>query len=97
MNLMHPPSPGRLVSLVCHKGTVPGALCVFSGKLVSGCNTPGRCDLSESQKDVVCDWQPAQFGGRCDLGAETAVAPCLSASGCRTPASLPPGREGCKW
>ena len=31
----------------------------------------------ESQKDVVCDWQPAQFGGRCDLGAETAVAPCL--------------------
>ena len=51
----------------------------------------------ESQKEVVCDWQPAQFGGRCDLGAETAEAPCLSASGCRTPASLPPGREGCKW
>ena len=32
-----------------------------------------------SQIDVVNNWQPAQFGGRCGLWAEIAVAPCLLA------------------
>ena len=30
----------------CPKSTVPGVLCVSSQELISGCDTPGRCDPS---------------------------------------------------
>ena len=94
---MHPPSPGCLVSQVRHKGTVPGALCVSSGKLISGCDTPGRCDLSRIPERcglwlAACSvwWEMWSWGRDCS-------GPLPSASGCRTPASLPPGREDRKW
>ena len=47
VHLMHLSCSSCLVSQVCHKGTVPGVLCVFSGELISGCDTPGRCELSK--------------------------------------------------
>ena len=50
--LMHLPSPGCSVSWMHHKGTVPGMLCVSSGELISGCDTPGGCE-------------PSRIPGRC--------------------------------
>ena len=44
--LIHLPGPGCLVSQVCSESTVPDMPCVSSGKLISGCDTPGRCQLS---------------------------------------------------
>ena len=38
--------PGCSVSRVCHARTVSGVPCVSSGELISGCNPPGRCQLS---------------------------------------------------
>ena len=46
MHLNHLPGPGHLVSQVCHESTVSGVLCVSSGDLISGCDPPGRCQLS---------------------------------------------------
>ena len=46
MHLNHLPSPGSLVSWVCCKRAVSGVLRVSSGKLISGCNPPGRCQPS---------------------------------------------------
>ena len=39
----HLPSPSRLVSWVHHKSVISGVPCVSSGELISGCDTPGRC------------------------------------------------------
>ena len=39
----HLPDPDHSVSWVCHKGTVTGVPFVSSGKLISGCDPPGRC------------------------------------------------------
>ena len=38
--------PDHLVSQVHCESTVPGMPCVFSGELISGCYTPGRCQPS---------------------------------------------------
>ena len=40
------------------ESTVSGVLCVSSGELISGCDPPGRCQLSGSQEDVVSNWEP---------------------------------------
>ena len=45
VHLIHLPSPSCLVSQVCYESTVPGVLCVSSGELISGCDTPGWCEL----------------------------------------------------
>ena len=59
MHLIHLPSPGPSVSQVCCESTVPGMPCDSSGKLLSGYDTPGICELSGSQEDVVTNQQPA--------------------------------------
>ena len=46
LSLNQIPSPGCSVSRVPHKSTISGMLCVSSGELISGCNPPGRCQLS---------------------------------------------------
>ena len=46
MHLNHLPGPGRSASKVCCKSTVSGVLRVSSGELPSGCDHPGRCQLS---------------------------------------------------
>ena len=46
VRLNHLPGPGRLVSWVRHISTISGVGCVSSGELISGCSTPGRCQLS---------------------------------------------------
>ena len=38
--------PSRSVSWVSHRSAVSGVLCVSSGELISGCDPPGRCQLS---------------------------------------------------
>ena len=48
----HLPSRSRLVSWVCNRSAVSGVLCVSSGELISGCDSPGRC-------------QPYRIPGRC--------------------------------
>ena len=45
LNLMYLPGPSHPVSQVCQEGTVPGVPCVSSRDLISGCGTPGRCEL----------------------------------------------------
>ena len=40
------PSPSRSVSRVCSESTYSSVLCVSSEELISGCNPPGRCQLS---------------------------------------------------
>ena len=45
VHLNHLPSPGHLVSWV-HPSTISGVLCVSSGELISGCDPPGRFQLS---------------------------------------------------
>ena len=44
--LPHLLSPGCSVSLVWHYSIVQDMLCVSSGELISGCDTPGRCQPS---------------------------------------------------
>ena len=45
VHLNHLPSPSHLVSWV-HPSAFSGVLCVFSGELISGCDPPGRFQLS---------------------------------------------------
>ena len=40
------PGPGCLVSWVCCESAISGVLCVSSGELISGCDPPGRYQLS---------------------------------------------------
>ena len=42
----HLPCPSCLVSWVHSRSTVSGVPCVSSGELISGCDPPGRCQLS---------------------------------------------------
>ena len=80
LHLVHLPDPGGSVSWVCHEGTVPDVPCVSSGELISGCDTPGRCDPSRipSQEDVIINSQPAHsLVEDAVSGAEFAGAPCL--------------------
>ena len=46
VHLNHLPSHGCLISRVHRKSAISGVLCVSSGELISGCNNPGRCQLS---------------------------------------------------
>ena len=88
---MHIPGPGLLVFRVCPKGTNPGLLCVSSGELISGCDTPGRCEPSGSQDDVVSNQQPAHSLMEDAVSGSRLLQPldfwlwllhtCLSASG----------------
>ncbi|CAI9159254.1 unnamed protein product [Rangifer tarandus platyrhynchus] len=64
---------------------------VSSGELISGRDTPGRCQPSRipgrrSQQLGAC----SQFGGRCRLWGRDCRSPGPPSSGCHTPASLPP-------
>ena len=79
--------PGHLVSQVRPESTVSGVPCVSSGKLISGCSTPGRCQ--PSRIPGRCGKQPGACSPLVDdapSGAEIAAAPCLLAPGV---ASLP--------
>ena len=44
--LNHLPSPSCSVSWVHHESAISGMLCVSFGELISGCDPPGRCQLS---------------------------------------------------
>ena len=46
VHLNHLPSSSCLVSWVHHKSAISGMPCVSSGELISGCDPPGRCQLS---------------------------------------------------
>ena len=93
MHLIHLPSLGHIVSWVCHKGIVPGVLCLL-WELISGCDTPGRCELSRIPgKDVYQLATCSQFVGRCSLGGLDCSNSLPSWSGCSTLDYLPPGRE----
>ena len=46
MHLMHLPGYSCLISQVCCKSTAPGVPGVSSQELISGCDTPGRCEPS---------------------------------------------------
>ena len=46
MHLNRLPGPCHSVSRVCQESTVSGVLCFSSGELISGCDSPGRCQLS---------------------------------------------------
>ena len=46
MHLIHLPGPGHSVSWVCHESTTSVLVYVSSGELISGCDTPGRCQPS---------------------------------------------------
>jgi len=52
VHLTHLPGPSHSVSGVHHKSTISGVTCVSSGELISGCNPPGR-------------WQLSRISGRC--------------------------------
>ena len=45
-SVLSPPRPSPSVSRVHRKSTVSDVLCVSSGELISGCDAPGRCQLS---------------------------------------------------
>ena len=46
VHLNHLPSPRCLVSWECHESTITPVPRISSGKLISGCDTPGRCQQS---------------------------------------------------
>ena len=52
VHLNHLPVPGRSVSWVRCESTISGVPCVSCGKLILGCDPPGRC-------------QPSRIPGRC--------------------------------
>ena len=52
VHLNHLSGPSHLVSQVCGESTVSGVSCVSSRELISGCDTPDRC-------------QPSRIPGRC--------------------------------
>ena len=68
----------------------PGAPRVSSGELISGCDPPGRCQLSRipgrrGEQLGAC----SQFGGGCGSLSSRLPQSLASGSGCRVPASLP--------
>ena len=46
VSLNHLPSPSHSDSWVRHKSAISDVPCVSSGELISGCDPPGRCQLS---------------------------------------------------
>ena len=63
-----------------HEGTVSGVLCVSSGDLISGCETPARYLLPGSQEEVLSNWELAHSLVEDEVpGAEIAAPPCLLA------------------
>ena len=89
----HLPHSSRLVSWVCSRSTVSGVLCVSSGELISGCNTPGGCQPSRIPGRL--GWQLgvcSEFGGGCCLWCQNCPSP--SGPGCCLPSSLPPVVDG---
>jgi len=45
--ILSPPGPSHLISWMCSESTISGVPCVSSRELISGCNPPGRCQLSK--------------------------------------------------
>ena len=87
VHLNHLPSSSCLVSWVHHKSAISGMPCVSSGELISGCDPPGRCQLSRIPGRLgyqlgAC----SQFGEGCHVWGRDCSLP--SGSGCRPPASL---------
>ena len=77
---MHIPGPSHLVSWVCHRGIVPGVLCVSYGELISGCDTASYMNRPGSYEDVVRSWQHAHSLVEDAVSvAEIAAAPHLLA------------------
>ena len=75
--LNHLPGPSCSVSQGCRKHAISGVLCVSSRALISGCDTPGRCQHLESQEDMVSNWEPHSLVEDTISGAAIAAAPCL--------------------
>ena len=95
VQLIHLPGPCHLVSWVHCENTVPSVLCVSSVELISSCDTPGRCQPSRIPGRWVYQLGAlSQFGGKYGLWGWDCSSPLPSSSGCRSPASLPLGREG---
>ena len=89
----HLPGSSHSVSRVCSGSTISGVLCVSSGELISGCNTPGGCQPSRIPGRL--GWQLgvcSEFGGGCCLWCQNCPSP--SGPGCRLPSSLPPVVDG---
>ena len=77
-----------LVSWVHCKSAISGVPCVSSGELISGCDPPGRCQLSRIPGRLgyqlgAC----SQLGGGCHVWGHDCPLP--SGSGFRPPPSLP--------
>ena len=95
VHLNHLPGPSHLVSRVRQESTVSGVPYVSSEELVSGCDSPGRCQPSwlsgrRASQLGAC----SQFGGRRHLWGWDCSSPLPSGSGCHKAASVPPGGEG---
>ena len=79
MHLNDLPSLGCYFPSVLWKHS-PRRPCVSSGRLMSGCDTLGRCQPSRIQEDVVSNWEPAQSLVEDAIsGAKIAEVPCLPA------------------
>ena len=68
LNALSQVGPESYVSLWSQPLSFPGVPCVSSGELISGCDTPGRCEPSRipgrrHYQLAAC----LQFGGRCGL------------------------------
>lgn len=73
----HLPGPGRSVAIPPRHS--PQVCCVSPhGELISGLGHSWRCQPSRIPGDMVSNWQPAQFGGRCGLW-RWCSGPCLPA------------------
>ena len=91
VHLHHLPGPVRLVSWVHHKSAISGMPCVSSGELISGCDPPGRCQLSRIPGRLgyqlgAC----SQFGEGCHVWGRDCSLPSGSCCCCCMPAFLPP-------
>ena len=66
--LNHLPGLGHSVSQVHHESAVSSVSCVSSGELISGCDSPGRCQPSRIPERCGQQLEAhSQFGGGCHL------------------------------
>ena len=77
MHLNHLLGLSCSVSLVPRESTISGVL--ISGKLISGCDPPGRCQTARLSGRHGSSWEPAHSLEDAFSGAEIAATPCLPA------------------
>ena len=75
-----------------------GVLCISSWELISGCDTPGRCQLSRiPRKTCLATGSLLTVWWKCGLWVRVCGSLLPSGSVCHIPASLPLKREGPIW